>query len=91
MKSERKEKEEKGGERELSGEEQAKRVAKEKYVLQLETCLLIAEADRVLCHLNMFSPSFCTGSTKSNTAAIKIRLLFLAGVLIGFFVEKCTA
>ena len=91
MKSEGKEKEEKGGERELSGEEQAKRFAKEKYVLQLETCLLIAEADRVLCHLYMFSLPFCTGSTKSNTAAIKIRLLFLAGVLIGFFVEKCTA
>ena len=61
-------------------------------MLQLETCLLIAEADSVLCHLNMFSPSFCTRSTKSNTAAAnKISLLFLPGVLIGFFVEKCTA
>ena len=51
----------------------------------------MAEADRILCHLIMFEPSFFTGSTKSNTPAIKIHLLFLAGVFIGFSVEKCAA
>ena len=35
--------------------------------------------------------SFCTGSTKGNTAAIKVLLLFLADLFIGFLVEKCTA
>ena len=49
------------------------------FMQHLETCLLIAEADRVLCHL-IFKPSFCTASPKWNRAAIKILLLFLAGI-----------
>ena len=54
-----------------------------------EICLLIAVADdRVLCHLIMFQPSFCTGSTKWNTSAIKILLLFLAGLFIGLWLRN---
>ena len=60
-----------------------------KFMQHLETCLLIAEADRDLCHLNMFYPFFCTGSTQWNTSAIKNLLLFMAGAFIGFLVEKC--
>ena len=44
----------------------------EKFAQRLETCLLIAKADRVLCHLVMFL-----------TAAFKIVLLFMAGFFIG--------
>ena len=62
-----------------------------KFMRHLETCLLVAEADRVLCHLLIFKLSFCTASVKWNTAAIKILLLFLAGSFIGFLVEKCAA
>ena len=47
---------------------------------------LIAETDRVLCNLVMFS--FSTGCTKWNTAANKILKLFMAGLFIGFLVEK---
>ena len=39
--------------------------------------LLIAEADRVLCHLVMFQLSFS-----------KILLLFLAGLFIGFWLRN---
>ena len=53
MKSEGKEKEENGGEQELTGEELRKRIQMENYAAS-ETGLLIAEADRVLCHLIMF-------------------------------------
>ena len=91
MNSDGKEKEEKGRECKLSREEDRQI---EVSLLHLDTCSLIAKADRVLCHLIMFLPSFFTGSTKSNTAAIKIRLLFLAGVFIVVVVvvvvvEKC--
>ena len=34
-----------------------------KFMKHLETCLLVAEADRVLCHL-LCQPSFCTASAK---------------------------
>ena len=55
MKSDGEEKEEKGREQELASEELAKRIAREKMSMQhLETCLLIAEADKVLCHIIMF-------------------------------------
>ena len=50
---------------------------------------LIAETDRVLCNLVMFS--FSTGCTKWNTAANKILKLFMAGLFIGFSVKKCAA
>ena len=57
----------------------------------METCLLIAEADRVLCYLLMFLKSFSTGCTKWNTTAIKILLYFMAGLFIAVLVERCTA
>ena len=37
-----------------------------------------------------FFMSFSTGCTKWNTAAIKSLLLFMAGLFIGFLVEKCS-
>ena len=52
---------------------------------------LTIEAERVLCQLVIFQLSFSTGSTKWNTAAIKSLLLFMAGLFIGFFVQKCVA
>ena len=52
---------------------------------------LTAEADRVLCQLVIFLMSFSTGCAKWNTAAIKSLLLFMAGLFIGFLVEKCVA
>ena len=45
-----------------------------KFMQRLETCLLIAEADRVLCHLVMFLTVFSTRCTKWNRAANKIVL-----------------
>ena len=49
-----KEKEEKGTERELSGEKLAKSNRRsEVSMLHLESCLLTAETDRILCHLIM--------------------------------------
>ena len=48
----------------------------------LETCLVVAEAD------SFVSSYSCT---KSKTATIKMLLLFMAGLFIGFLVEKCTA
>ena len=44
-----------------------------------------------LCRLVMFLTVFSTGRTKWNTAAIKSLLLFIAGLFIGFFFEKCIA
>ena len=49
-----------------------------------ETFLVIAEADRVFCHLLIFYLSFCTGSS----AAINILLLFLAGLFIGLWLRN---
>ena len=48
----------------------------------LETCLVIAEAE------SFVSSYSCT---EWKTAAIKILLLFMAGLFIGFLVEKCAA
>ena len=62
-----------------------------KFRQHLETCLLRAEVDRVLCHLVMFLLSFSTGCTKWNTTAFKIVLLFMSGLFTGFFVKKCAA
>ena len=53
-----------------------------KFMQHLETCLLIAEADRILCHLMMFLTTWCT---KWNTAAIKHLLLFMAGLVYWVF------
>ena len=52
---------------------------------------LTAEADRVLCQLVMFFSVFSPRCTKCNTAAIKRLLFFMAGLFIGFLVEKCVA
>ena len=53
-----------------------------KFMHYRETCLVIAEAD------SFVSSYSCT---KWKTAAIKILLLFMAGLFIGFLVEKCAA
>ena len=53
-----------------------------------KTFLVIAEADRVFSHLVIFYLSFCTGSSKWNTAAINILLLFLAGLFIGLWLRN---
>ena len=47
--------------------------------------------NRVLCQLVIFLTVFSTGYTKLNTAAMKSPLLFMAGLFIGFLVEKCVA
>ena len=63
-----------------------------KYMQHLETCLLTDKADRGLRHLVIrFYLSFSTGCTKWNAVAIKILLLFMAGLFIGFLVGKCAA
>ena len=53
--------------------------------------VLIAETNRVLCNLVMFLTVVFPGCTKWNTAARKILKLFMAGLFIGFLVEKCAA
>ena len=64
-----------------------------KFMQHLEPCLLwqlkLTEfcVDLWWC----FLMSFSTGCTKWNTAAIKSLLLFMAGLFIGFLVEKCIA
>ena len=40
---------------------------------------------------DVFKLSFFTGCTKWNIPAIKILLLFMSGLFIGFLVEKCSA
>ena len=54
-----------------------------KFVQHLETCLLIAEVDRVLCYLVMFLTVFFHWVYKMKYAAFKIRLLFMFGLFIG--------
>ena len=61
------------------------------YAASWKLFTLRAEADRVLCELVMYLTVFSTGCTKWNTAAIKSLLLFMAGLFIGFLVEKCVA
>ena len=52
----------------------------------------IAGADRISWrHLAMFSTVFFHQMEKINTAAIKIPLLFMAGLIIEFLVQKCAA
>ena len=62
-----------------------------KFMQHLETCFLIAEIDRVSVILWCFKLSLSTGSTKWNTAAFMILLLFMSGLFIGVLVEKCAA
>ena len=61
------------------------------YAASWKLFTLRAEADRVLCQLVMYLTVFSTGFTKWNTAAIRSLLLFMAGLFIGFLVEKCVA
>ena len=61
------------------------------YAASWKLFTLTSKADRVLCQLVMFLTVFFTGCTKWNTAAIKSLLLFIAGLFIGFFFEKCIA
>ena len=49
---------------------------------------LTAGADRVLYQLVIFLTVSSTGCTKWNIVAMK-SLLFIAGLFIGFLVEKC--
>ena len=58
------------------------------YAASWKLITLTAEAGRVLCQLVMYLTVFSTGCTKWNTAAIKSLLLFMAGLFIGFLVEK---
>ena len=55
------------------------------------TFLLIAEADRVLCHPMMFLPVFLHWIYKMKlTAAIDILLLFLAGLFIRLYLRNAS-
>ena len=61
-----------------------------KLMQRLETCLLWQLKLTEFCvNLWCFLMSFSTGCTKWNTATIKSLLLFMAGLFIGFLVEKC--
>ena len=63
-----------------------------KFMQHLESCLLWQLKLAEFCvNLWCFSLSFSTGCTKWNTAAIKSLLLFMAGLFIGFLVEKYVA
>ena len=56
-------------------------------MLHLETCLIKTEVDSFVS--SYYVVTVFLHWIYSNRAAIKIRLLFLAGVFIGFLVEKC--
>ena len=63
-----------------------------KFMQHLESCLLWQLRLTEFCvNLWCFYLSFSTGCTKWNTAAIKSLLLSMAGLFIGFLVEKCIA
>ena len=59
---------------------------------QVENCLLIAEANRVLCHLPMFLTAFFSWIYKMKYScyqlAIKILLLFLAVFFLRFWLRN---
>ena len=54
----------------------------------LETCLLIAEAVRVLCYLMIFLTVFSNWIYKMKCSLVSRVLLFTARLFIGFMVEK---
>ena len=63
-----------------------------KFMQHLESCLLWQLRLTEFCvNLSCFQLSFSTGCAKWNTAAIKSLLLSMAGLFIGFLVEKCVA
>ena len=57
----------------------------------LETCLLIAEADRVLCHLIMFLTVFLRWIYEMKYSCCQNVFVILGWLFIGFLVEKCAA
>ena len=57
-------------------------------ILPLETCLLIAETDRVLCNAVKLLTVFFYWMHKMKTAASKILKLFVAGLYIGFWLRN---
>ena len=57
----------------------------------LRTSAWKAKADRVLCQLVMFITVFFHWMYKMNYSCHKSLLLFMAGLFIGFLVEKCVA
>ena len=65
-----------------------------KFMLHLETCLLIAEGDSQFCVISScdaFNCRFPPDVQNTIAAAIKILLLFMAGLFIGFLFEKWAA
>ena len=63
-----------------------------RFMQHLETCLLWQlRLTEFYVNLWCFWLSFTTKCTKWNIAAIKSLLLFMAGLFIGFLVEKCVA
>ena len=57
---------------------------------RLETCLLIAEADRVLCHLVMFQTVFFDLMYKMKYSCYQ-DVSVIHGFFIALFVDKCIA
>ena len=57
-----------------------------KFMQHLETCLLISEADRVLCHVVMFLTAFFHWMYKMKYSCYQD-----PSVIHWFLVEKCTA
>ena len=55
----------------------------------LETCLLMAEADRVLCHLVMFLTAFLFWMYKIKYSCYQDSSV-IHGLFIALLVEKCT-
>jgi len=60
----------------------------EKIYAASETCLLIAEADRVLCCLVMFLPVFLHWIYKMKYSCYQHSLVFLAGLFIGMWLRN---
>ena len=56
-----------------------------------ETCLLIAEADRVLCHLVMFLPVFLHWIYKMRYSCYRHSFVILGWLVFLVVVEKCAA
>ena len=64
-----------------------------KFMQHLESSLLSDSWSwqRIVSTCDVLTVFFSTGCTKWDTAAIKSPLLFVAGLFIGFLVEKCVA
>ena len=55
----------------------------------LQTCLLIAEVDRVLCHLVMFSMVFFHWMCKMKYSCFQDSSVIPGWLVFGVLVEKC--